>query len=72
MTATLSLKMLLGAILLLIPVGVGLRIVICLLKINTDPDQASAYKTRIKHALIYAVIAESVSGILTIVYSYLT
>lgn len=66
-----QLQWVLDAMLGLIPVSVGIKIVLLLIKINTDPDQAQQYKTRIKNALLFVAVSESAFGFLKIVYFYL-
>lgn len=67
-----ALKYLLLALLAAVPAGVTLRIVICLLRMHTDPEQESLYKRRAINAAIYAVIAECALSVLTMVYNYLS
>lgn len=66
-----TLQWVLDALLVLTPVSVGIRILILLMKMNTDPDQEQQCRTRIKNALIYVVAAESVYGVLRMVFDYI-
>ena len=65
-----SLNTLISAVLFIIPGSVAIRIIICHIQINTDPEQESIYKRRAKNAIIYAIIAECAFGILTLAYNY--
>ncbi|MBQ9168520.1 MAG: mercury transporter [Oscillospiraceae bacterium] len=67
-----TLKYLLLAVLAAVPVGATIRVIICLLRMHTDPEQESLYKKQAKNVVIYAVIAECAWSILTLVYNYLT
>lgn len=67
-----DLYFLIAALLALIPVSGAIRIVICLIKINTDPDQEQLYKTRAKHTLLFIIIALCAEGVLMTVWSYLS
>ncbi|MDR0853332.1 MAG: hypothetical protein LBN34_03080 [Clostridiales Family XIII bacterium] len=57
-------------ILMLVAVGCTIRIVTCALQMAADPDEASTYKKRIKHAIMFAIIAVTAFGIKTAVVSY--
>lgn len=61
---------LLSALLGILPFSVGIRVIICLLRITSDPEQEQLYKTRIKNALLYLIIAETVLTTLYALYSY--
>ena len=65
-----TLNTLLTAVLFIIPAGVIIRIIICLILMNTDPEQEIIYKRRAVNAAIFAVIAECALSILTLVYNY--
>lgn len=66
-----TLKALLVTVVGLIPPSAAIRIVLCLVQINTDPEQESLYKRRAMNTFIYAIIAESIFGFLTIVFGYM-
>lgn len=66
-----TLNTLLIAVLAIIPPSAIIRVILCLVQINTDPEQESLYKKRAVNVAIYAVISESVFGILTLIYNYL-
>lgn len=66
-----DLVQLLEALLILLPVAAGLRIIHCLMTINANPDQAATYKNRIKNILFFVAISETAVSILKIVYDYL-
>lgn len=67
-----TLKYLLLALLAAVPVGVTIRIVVCLLRMQTDPEQESLYRRQAINAAVYAVIAECALSVLTMVYNYLS
>ena len=60
------------AFLLLIRVGSVLRVVYCLIYIGADEEQASSYKRRLKHTVVFYILAESIWQIKEIVLSYYT
>lgn len=64
-----TIKDLLSFSLILIPVAASARIVACLIYMQMDED-GSAYKKRIRNALIFTVLAECVVGLLDLVASY--
>ena len=66
-----TLKALLLTVVFLIPPSATIRIILCLIQINTDPEQESLYKRRAMNAFIYAIIAESVFSFLTIIFGYM-
>lgn len=55
---------------ILIRVGVGCRVVICLIKINCGGDDGGENRQKIKNALIFLVIAECVWVIKDLIFSY--
>lgn len=59
-------------LLILVPLGAALRIVLCLgyMSACQEEHEAAAYKKKALNALKYAVLAEGVSAILTIVINY--
>lgn len=66
-----TLKALLSTVLFLIPPSAGIRIILCLVQINTDPEQESLYKRRAMNVFIYAIIAEAIFSFLTILFGYM-
>jgi len=60
------------AFILLIRAGAGLRIIYCFISIASDEEQAVTYKKRIKHTLVFYILAESVYIIRDIVLFYYT
>lgn len=62
---------LIAALLSIIPVSGAIRIVICLIRITTDPDQEQMYQTRAKNVLWFTIIATCAEGLLSLAYYYL-
>lgn len=56
-------------LLLLVPVGTTVRIVLCLIYATAEEDPAP-YRKKARNALIYAVLAESIAGILKLAAGY--
>lgn len=67
-----TLRSLLTTVLVIIPPSAAIRVIICLLQANTDPEQAPIYHRRAKNAIIFAIIAECAVGILNLAYAYFT
>ncbi len=42
----------------LLPASAGLRCVLCLIRINTDPDQAQVYRKRLRNTLVFFAVAQ--------------
>ena len=59
-------------LLLLLPVAVGARCAYCLFLISADRDQEDTCRRRIRNALVFLVIAETINGLLSIVANYYT
>lgn len=66
-----QLQWIINALLALVPGSIGVRIVFHLIRLSTDPDQATQYKTRIKNCLMFVVIAETCVAFLKIIYYYM-
>lgn len=58
-------------LLVVLPLGVAARIIYCLFCIPTDSDNEVTYKKRIRNALIFFVLAETVAGLLAVISAYL-
>lgn len=58
--------------LLLIRIGAVLRVVYCFIYIAVDEEQAASYKRRLKHTVVFYILAESIWQIKEIVISYYT
>lgn len=56
-------------LLIIIPVGVALRVASCLIYMYTSEDGSSA-KKKIRNALIFLVLAETIVGLSQLVLSY--
>lgn len=65
-----QIRELLHWLLLILPVAVGARCAHCFLLISTDREQEDVYKRRIRNALIFLAIAESINGLLSILADY--
>lgn len=53
----------------LIPLGVGARTAYCCAVMYAD-DEEKSYKTRIRNALIFTALAETISGLLKVIIGY--
>lgn len=60
---------LINLLLILIPAGGAVRIILCLIYMSSEEDTKS-YKKRIRNVLVFTVLAESVTGIISLVASY--
>ncbi len=60
------------AFILLIRSGAGLRVIYCFISMASDEEQAVTYKKRIKHTVIFYILAESVYIIRDLVLYYYT
>lgn len=67
-----TMRQIISVLQIVIRVGVAARVVICLLKIsvNNDENGVAENKARIKNAIIFAVLNETVWVIQSIVFSY--
>lgn len=66
-----EIQMLITLLQILIGAGAGARIVYCYIMINVDGEEdAKVYKVRIRNVLVFAVLAETIGGILQIVQNY--
>ena len=59
-------------LILLIRAGAVLRIIYCFLVMAGDEEQYSSYKRRIKHTIVFYILAESVYLIKDLVLHYYT
>lgn len=67
-----EIKTLYLALLAIIPISSAIRIVVCLIKMNTDLEQANLYKRRAYHTGLFVILATCVLSLVGVVYSYLT
>lgn len=58
-------------LLVILPLGVAARIIYCLCCIPTDSENEATNKRRIRNALIFLVLAETVTGLLAVISGYL-
>lgn len=54
----------------IIPAGVLLRVIFCLIKIMYSEDEASIYKKRIKNVILFGIIAEVILSIKNLIEFY--
>lgn len=54
----------------IIPLGVTFRVVICLVQIMYNEDEASVYKKRIKNILLFGILAEVILNIKNVIEYY--
>lgn len=55
---------------ILIPTGVTLRTIYCCAAVHANDEEEKSYKARIKNALVFVVLAETISGLLKVVIGY--
>lgn len=65
-----TMRQLMQALQMLVPIGVGARVIYCLCQIPLDEEQAQTYKRRIRNALVFLVLAETLLGLAAIVEDY--
>ena len=66
-----TLKEILIALMILIPVAAAPRAIFCIGKIASDPDQDSTYKARLKNLFVFVLIAECALDLIFILQKYL-
>ena len=54
----------------IIPAGVLLRVMFCLIKIMYSEDETSIYKKRIKNVILFGIIAEVILSIKSLIEVY--
>lgn len=59
-----------NVLMVLLTIGAGARIAICLIQINSDPEQEATYRRRIRNVLIFFILAQTLVGLLAIVEDY--
>ena len=52
---------------ILIPIGAAARTTYCCIVMYMNEEEKGSYKARIRNALIFAVLAETISGLLRII-----
>lgn len=57
-------------LLVALPIAVAARIIYCLCVLPTDAEQEGSYRRRIRNALIFLVLAETVTGLINVVTAY--
>ena len=63
-------QQLIHAFLILIPLGATVRIILCAVTAMNDDEKKPEMKRRGKNALLFAVFAQTVVGIINLVYQY--
>lgn len=58
------------AMLLLIRSGVTLRVLYCILRIMTGSEEAAVYKKRAFHAIVFLILAETITALLSVLRIY--
>lgn len=59
-----------SALLVLIPLAGAARVIYCLTAINVDPDEEQTYRVRARNVIVFCVIAEVISGFLSVITTY--
>lgn len=54
----------------IIPVGVILRVIMCLIKMMYSEDEVSIYKKRIKSVILFGIVAELILSIKDLILYY--
>lgn len=57
-------------LLAILPLAVAARVIYCLCCLPTDPEQEGSYRRRIRNALIFLILAETVTGLIHVVAAY--
>ena len=66
-----EIQMLIAALQTLIAAGAAGRIVYCCIMMNADGEEdPKVYKVRLRNVVVFAVLAETIGGILQIVQGY--
>ena len=58
---------LIGYLQVLIPIGAGARAVYCYIMIYINNEEEKSYKDRIRNAIIFVALSETVSGLLRVI-----
>lgn len=54
----------------LIPSGVVARVIYCCAAMHANDDEMKSYKARIINALVFIILAETISGLLKVIIGY--
>lgn len=54
-------------LLAILPLAVAARVIYCLCCLPTDAEQAGSYKRRIRNALLFLILAETVTGLINVI-----
>lgn len=63
-------QQLMNWLLAILPVGTGITIVRCLIVMNAEPDSSQTYIKRIRNAFLFFIIAETATGLLSVIAGY--
>ena len=55
---------------MLLPIGCGARVIYCLVARSVDEDREQHYKQRMRNALIFLALGESITGLISVVLGY--
>lgn len=64
------LKEMADAFMIVIRSGVGFRILYCLVRISSNEEEAPMYKKRIRNAVVFIIISESIWQIKDLILNY--
>lgn len=56
--------------LVIIPIAGAVRGMYCLIAMSADTDEDKSYKIRLRNLLIFVILAESITSIVKLVFSY--
>lgn len=70
MQTNISLAQMIAFFQILIPLSAAARIIFCISDIAISGDQDGSMKSRIRNILIFVVLAETVTGIVSLAQSY--
>lgn len=59
-----------GFLRLLIPLGVGARVVYCYVVMHMNDEEERSYKARIRNGLVFVALAEGITELLLLIANY--
>lgn len=65
-----AIQSLINLLLVLLPIGCGARVTYCLVARSVDEDGEQHYKQRMRNALIFLALGESITGLISVVLGY--
>lgn len=63
-------RQLINWLLIILPSAAGVRIILCLATISTDPDSEQSCKKRIRNAVVFTIIGECAMGLISSIAGY--